>query len=379
MAARDRMADTGEPYSRARRAAGKSWPRLRDSSVNWHFVALGGHHGFGPWGQHATVRDASTGAVTAIVPTPEALRRFDRVTSAGAPGAASSCTCWPVTANPETPPARGHPVSRGAGSAAVRAAGRRGRAGRRPGPGSRGVAAARRARNPSMAVRADGTGLLCAQTQHRGRSWETVVYTVNLATGEPRVLAEAVPGPVTELSWAADARTVAFEWNPAMGRAGARQAGIYMTDPAGPRQLGEAGSRLVTPSDDGLGPLVSPVISRDGTAVYVTATRATSPAGRIGTGCSRSRPAAASRASCSSCATRPIRPTWPTCGTMSGWTPRAGSCSCSGSAGPTWSRSPPRPAPHPLPGVRARNPAAAGLFHNSCGSVSQARACQTWK
>jgi hypothetical protein len=28
MAARDRMADTGEPYSRARRAAGKSWPRL---------------------------------------------------------------------------------------------------------------------------------------------------------------------------------------------------------------------------------------------------------------------------------------------------------------------------------------------------------------
>ena len=89
-----------------------------------------------------------------------------------------------------------------------------------------------------MAVRADGTGLLCAQTQHRGRSWETVVYTVNLATGEPRVLAEAVPGPVTELSWAADARTVAFEWNPAVGRAGARQAGIYMTDTAGPAGWG---------------------------------------------------------------------------------------------------------------------------------------------
>ena len=124
-----------------------------------------------------------------------------------------------------------------------------------------------------MAVRADGTGLLCAQTQHRGRSWETVVYTVNLATGEPRVLAEAVPGPVTELSWAADARTVAFEWNPAMGRAGARQAGIYMTDPAA-RPGWEASSRLVTPSDDGPGPLISPVISRDGTAVYVTAAQA---------------------------------------------------------------------------------------------------------
>jgi hypothetical protein len=273
MAARDRMADTGEPYSRARRAAGKSWPRLRDSSVNWHFVALGGHHGFGPWGQHATVRDASTGAVTAIVPTPEALRRFDRVTSASAPGAGQQLHVLAGHRKPQAGPGAGHPVPEEQATQLyalrVDAAGQV--AGLAPVPVASPLPAG--PGTPWMAVRADGTGLLCAQTQHRGRSWETVVYTVNLATGEPRVLAEAVLGPVTELSWAADARAVAFEWNPAMGRAGARQAGIYMTDPAGPAGW-EAGSRLVTPSDDGLGPLISPVISRDGTAVYVTAAQA---------------------------------------------------------------------------------------------------------
>jgi len=276
-AARARMTRTGEPYSVARRvgrATKNPQSHFEHSSLDWHFVALGTHHGFSPWQHHATIRDAFTGTVIAIVTTPPAVQVFDRVTSAGTVSdtgeqlhilaGQQASQASPVTrhshAGPKAPllyTLRVDAAGQVADLAPFLAESRL-----PAGPGS-----------PFIAVTADGTSLLCAQAQRREGFWETAVYIVKIATGELRVLTDAFPGQIIEPSWAGDGQTLAFEWNPHLGRPANGELGIYIADAAKPANW-VAGQRLVTPSNGILGELITPVISHDGTAVYVTAAQA---------------------------------------------------------------------------------------------------------
>jgi hypothetical protein len=276
-AARGRMSRTGEPYSVARRAARVARDpkaHFERSSLDRRFVALGTHHGLGPWTHHATIRDALSGTVTAIVTTPPAVQVFDRVASAGTfsdtgeqlhvlagqqAGRASAVTRHPH-AGPRAPllySLRVDAAGQVADLTVIPA-----ESGLPAGPGS-----------PVIAVTPDGTSLLCAQAQRREGFWETAVYMVKIATGESSVLADAFAGQISELSWAGDGQTLAFEWNPPLGRAANGELGIYLADAANPADW-VAGPRLVVPSNGILGELITPVISHDGTAVYVTAAQA---------------------------------------------------------------------------------------------------------
>jgi WD40-like Beta Propeller Repeat len=276
-AARARMARTGEPYTVARRARGaasKQQPQFQHRPSDWHFVALGMHHALGPWQHHPTVRDALTGTVTAIVSTPPAVQVFYRVTSAGAvsgtgeqlhvlagqqAGHADAVSRRPH-AGPTAPLLYALRVD--AGGQAADLAAIPAESPPREGPGS-----------PSIAVTADGTRLLYAQARHREGFRETTLYLVEIVTGQSSVLADAIPGQISEPSWAGDGRTMAFEWNPGLGRVAGGAPGIYVVNAAEPADWDAAG-RLVMPLQGVLGELIAPVISRDGTAVYVTAAQA---------------------------------------------------------------------------------------------------------
>jgi hypothetical protein len=275
--ARARMSRTGDPYSVARRAArGARDPKAHfgRSSLDWHFVALGTHHGLGPSRHHATIRDALSGTVTAIVATPPAVQVFDRVTSAGTvsdtgeqlhvlagrqAGRATAVT-RPPHGGPSAPLLYALRVD-AAGQVADLTAILAG-SGLPAGPGS-----------PVIAVTPNGTSVLCAQAQPRENFWATAVYIVKIATGELSVLSDAFPGQISEPSWTGDGQTLAFEWNPHLGRAANGELGIYLAGAANPADW-VAGQRLVTPSNGILGELITPVISHDGTVVYVTAAQA---------------------------------------------------------------------------------------------------------
>jgi hypothetical protein len=277
-AARARMAKTGEPYSVARRAGQPGDPRsqardsslVQDSSLDWHFVALGSHHALGPWQHHATIRDARTGEVTATVPTPPAVHMFDRVTSASTMSAAREQLHVLAAQQAGQDSRAGDPLQ--AGSAPVFYVLRSDAGGRVADLSPMPVDALLPLGlgSPSIAVTPDGTQVLGAQSRRRDGAWETVVYTVQLATGEVVILADAIPGQLSELSWAADGQNLAAEWNPSLGRWPGGQPGIYL---AGIADLanGSVGDRLATLQQ---GNVIAPVISRDGSAVYVTAAQA---------------------------------------------------------------------------------------------------------
>lgn len=276
-AARSRMTRTGERYSVARRAgrtAGNQQSRLQGSALNWHFVALGMRHALGPWRHHPTIRDALTGSVTAVVPTPPAVQVFYRVTSAAI--VPDTREQFHVLAGQQAGQASAVSVRPYAGPAApalyalrVDADGQA--ADLTPIPMASPLPAT--LGSPSIAVTPDGTSLLYAQSRRHEGFWETEVYLVMIGTGEATVLADAIPGQLAEPSWAGDGHTLAFEWNPGPGRGADGEPGICVVDIDG-RAGWHAAGRLVAPCQGAIGELISPVISRDGAAVYVTAAQA---------------------------------------------------------------------------------------------------------
>ena len=80
-AARDRMTRTGERYAAARRAE-RSMPAAAVPDEQPFFVALVPYHGIGAAADRASIRDARTGKVTAVVPQVPGIPRFRAVTAA---------------------------------------------------------------------------------------------------------------------------------------------------------------------------------------------------------------------------------------------------------------------------------------------------------
>jgi hypothetical protein len=70
-AARDRMTRRGQRYTAARSAPAAAVPDEQP-----FFVALVSYHGIGPAADRASVRDARTGQVTALVPEVPGIPRF---------------------------------------------------------------------------------------------------------------------------------------------------------------------------------------------------------------------------------------------------------------------------------------------------------------
>lgn len=115
-----------------------------------------------------------------------------------------------------------------------------------------------------FAVSADGTELALAL---RTRSGATKILTVGLVLGQLRSWTTRIPGSVTALTWAGS-HQLAFTWSAAKG------AGLRVLDTAKPgRDL--LAAPLLIPSSvrfAGLHGLLNPLISSDGTTVFVTMT-----------------------------------------------------------------------------------------------------------
>src|SRR5690348_7379383 len=80
-AARDRMTRTGERYTAARRAE-RNMAAAAVPDEQPFFVALVPYHGIGAAADRASIRDARTGKVTALVPQVPGIPRFRAVTAA---------------------------------------------------------------------------------------------------------------------------------------------------------------------------------------------------------------------------------------------------------------------------------------------------------
>lgn len=251
-AARDRMTRTGQRYTAARRAE-RSVPAAAVPDEQPFFVALVSYHGIGPAADRASVRDARTGQVTALVPEVPGIPRFRMVTAAVG-------GLFYLTADLPIRDGRAVTSATRVFRLAVDSGGQVAELTALPEdllpPGTRDVA-----------VTPDGSCLVYATGERSPAGWLTAVTaTVGTATGQRRIYPNPGTGAMTGLSLAADGRTLAYEWRDA---ASGRSA-VHVVD------IGTAGdwvadSRRVASYDGGLRDAICPLISADGSAVYLSA------------------------------------------------------------------------------------------------------------
>jgi hypothetical protein len=249
-AARDRMNRTGERYTAARRAE-RNAPPAAVPDEQPYFVALVSYHGIGAAADRASVRDARTGKVTALIPEIPEMPRFRTVTAA-------TGGLFYLTADLPNRDGRAITFSTRVFRLTVDSGGQVAEL----------TALSEDLLPPEtrhVAVTPDGSRLLYATAERSATGWlTTVTATVDTATGQRRVYPNPGAGTMTELSLAADG-TLAYEWRDA---ASGRSA-VHVVD------IGTAGdwvtdSRTVAPYDGGLRHGICPLISADGSAVYLS-------------------------------------------------------------------------------------------------------------
>jgi hypothetical protein len=246
-AARDRMNRTGERYTAARRAERDASPAAVPDGQPF-FIALVSYHGIGAAADRASIRDARTGKVTALVPEVPGIRRFRSVTAA---------TDGLFYLTPESPPE------------------------------DRSVARVFRLRVDSdgqvaeltelsgnllppdtwhFTVTPDGARLVYAVGERAKRGWVTTeTATVDAATGERHSYPSPATGTMTELSLAADGRTMAYEWRDAA----TGDSSVHVVD-IGTAEDWVTGSRQVASYGGELRHAIRPLISADGSAIYLS-------------------------------------------------------------------------------------------------------------
>jgi hypothetical protein len=250
-AARDRMTRTGERYTAARRAE-RNMPAAAVPDEQPFFVALVPYHGIGAAADRASIRDARTGKVTALVPEVPGIPRFRAVTAAAG-------GLFYLTAGLPVRDGRAVTFDTRVFRLAVDSEGQVAELTALPEdllpPGTRHVA-----------VTPDGSRLVYVTGELSPAGWLTVATaTVGTATGQRRSYPNPGTGAMTGLSLAADGRTLAYEWRDA---ASGRSA-VHVVD------IGTAGdwladSRTVASYDGGLRDAICPLISADGSAVYLS-------------------------------------------------------------------------------------------------------------